>query len=151
MRRWGDLHFPEFRDARWSNCSLLLDGKFLDTVVKGVHDKEVAVAVEGQPVWGKEFTRFGPFRSEAAQILALGGEPLNATADGADPDPVVLVDTYTDWPLEGHLAAFEAAEGAAEAARLDLIVPPGHQELALRRELLHPALRAFRGVEVPLA
>ena len=87
------LHFPEFRDARRLSCSLLLNGKFLNTVVKGVHDKEVAVTVEGQPVWGKEFTRFGPFRSEAAQVLALGGEPLNATAYRADPDPVVLVDT----------------------------------------------------------
>src|SRR5438445_7125760 len=44
------LHFPEFRYARRLSCSLLLNGKFLDTVVKGVHDKEVAVTVEGQPV-----------------------------------------------------------------------------------------------------
>src|SRR4029079_15599320 len=70
------LHFPEFRVARRLSCSLLRNGKFLDTVVKGVHDKEVAVTVEGQPVWGKEFARFGPFRSEAAQVLALGGKPL---------------------------------------------------------------------------
>src|SRR4051794_34687290 len=145
------LHFPGFRDACRSRCSLLLNGKFLDTVVKGVHDKEVAVTVEGQPVRGKELTRLGPFRSEAAQVLALGGEPLDATAYRADPDPVVLVDTESNRPLEGRLAACEAAERAAEAARLDLIVPPGQQELALRRELLHPALRAFRGVEVPLA
>src|SRR6185312_4378947 len=45
---------------------------------------------------------------------------------------------------------FEAAEGAAETARLDLVVPPGPQELALRRELLNPPHRAFGGVEVPL-
>src|SRR5689334_11740478 len=139
------LHFPGFRDAHRSSCSLLLNGKFLDTVVEGVHDKEVAVTVEGQPVRGKEFAGLGPFRSEAAQ----GGEPLDATAGRAAPDPVVLVDTESNRPLEGRLAAREAAERAAEAARLDLIVPPGQQELALRRELLHPALRAFRGVEVP--
>ena len=89
----SQLHFPGSRDARRLSCSPLLNGKFLDTVIEGVHDKEVAVTVEGQPVWGKEFTRFGPFRSEAAQVLALGGEPLNATAYRADPDPVVLVDT----------------------------------------------------------
>ena len=75
------------------------------------------MTVEGQPVWGKEFTRFGPFRSEAAQVLAFGGEPLNATAYRADPDPVVLVAPSINWPLQGRQIRVTGAEDYARQLR----------------------------------
>ena len=83
--------------------SELLDGKFLDAVVVGVHDVQVAVAVEGEPVRRVELARLGPLPSEAAQVLALRRELLDAAADGTDPDPVVLIDADADRPLD-HLA-----------------------------------------------
>src|SRR5690348_8440863 len=124
-------------------------GEFLDTVVVGVHHVEMAATIEGEAVWGVELAGLGPCRAETFQIHALVREPLNATADGTDPDSIMPIDANGDWPLEDGLAIFEAAEGAPEAARLDVIVSPGQQELTVRRELLDPAHRSLGGVEVP--
>src|SRR4051812_548822 len=64
---------------------LLLDRKFLDAVVIGVDDVQVAVAVEGDAVRGVELPRLGPLPAEAAQILAVLCELLDAPADGTYP------------------------------------------------------------------
>ena len=59
---------------------LLLDGKFLDAVVIGVDDVQVSVAVEGDAVRPVELARLGPLLTEAAQILAVLRELLDAAA-----------------------------------------------------------------------
>src|SRR5438270_37404 len=72
--------------ARRASKGLRLDSEFLDAMVEGVDDIQMAVAVEGDAVRGEELARPGPLLAEATQELAVLGELLNATADGADPD-----------------------------------------------------------------
>src|SRR5579863_3064508 len=138
-------------DTRPGAAAGLLNIKFLNAVVKGIHDIEVAPTVKGQSMRGVELPWFGARRSKSAQVNPLVRELLDATTHGTYPDPLMPVDTDADRPLERGCTIFETGEDAAKTARFVVVVSPGEQELTLRRELLDAAHRTFGGVNVSLA
>ena len=68
-----------------------IHGELLNAVVVGVHDEEVSSAVQGESVWGIEFAGVTADPKPLGDFS--GGELLDAAADRAHPDPVVLIDT----------------------------------------------------------
>src|SRR5437764_4671270 len=128
---------------------MLLDCEFLNAVVISVDDVQVAVAVQGDAVRRIELAGLGPLLAEAAQILALRRELLDAAADGTYPDPVVPIDADADRAFFN--AALLAAEDAAEAARLVLVVAPGQQKPSVRRKLPDSPHGRLGRVDVALA
>src|SRR4051812_15761748 len=98
----------------------------------------MSAVVRRQPVRGQELTRPAARPAQALQVLAVRGELLHPPADGADPYAPPRIDADADRPAQAPLAPHPPAP---EPARPVLVRAPGQHELAVGRELLHPAHR----------
>src|SRR5207249_3759608 len=130
------------RRDRWP-----VNGELLHPLVRGVHNVQVALAVDGQPVRELELPLLVTLLPERQQVLPLRREELHPVVRRADPDPALAIDA--DAHGAGQWIGFLLLS-AAEAARPAAVVTPGQERLTVRSQLLHATLGPLGGVQVPL-
>src|SRR5207249_3230908 len=111
------------------------DGELLDPGIHRIRDVQAVAAVESQPVRQMEAAGLGPLPADAAQVLPVVGELLDAVVRGTDPYPVLPVDAQRDRTARTWRAIL-VRRRRPESAGLGAFAPPERQELSLGRELL---------------
>src|SRR5215467_4366509 len=97
-------------------------------MVVRIDDVQIAAAIDGQAMRSLELTRSSPLRpTNSPEEFAVFGKLLHQSANGCDPNPILLIDANAYRPVN---ACLKGCELPAEAAEPVLIVSPGQQELA---------------------
>jgi hypothetical protein len=122
--------------------------KLLDSLIAGIGNIQVVMAVERHSMRMSEFARFTSRATKPKQKLPVCCETLNSIVQTADPDSVVAIDGNSN----GAKCVLQRTECiGAESAVLVALISPGKQRLPILAELLNSAENSLGCVIPPLS